>query len=238
MHQISLFSPEEDDNLLIHAFSHLNLIWFFPFFDEFKQFGQFDELVRPEDRMRIMTFYKNCIKRQAYFSGSKGYFLSKSPSACSKIGSLYKHFPGCKIIYMIRNPLDVIPSMVNMAYEIWRSTINIEVRFPFQDNIYEILKYYYTYPLGQFVKKPQNAYVIIKYDDLVRQPQLAIQSACQRLDLEVDSKFLSILRQEERKAKNYKSNHNYSIEQTQFTRKQLVSDLHDIFDQFGFDTSL
>lgn len=238
MHQTSLFSPEEDDNLLVHTFSHINLVWFFPFFEEFKWFAQLDQLARPEDRKHIMTFYKKCIKRQAYFKGNKGHFLSKSPSACSRIGSLYEYFPGCKIICLVRNPLEVIPSMVNMAHEIWHSTINIEASYPFQDKVYEVLKYYYTYPLYRFEVEPQSAYVFIRYDDLVGQPRQAIQTACQRLGLELNTKFLNILKQEEENARNYKSRHVYSIDQIHFTREQIVSDLRDIFDRFDFDILL
>jgi hypothetical protein len=238
MHHISLFSPEEDDNLLIHTFSHINLIWLFPFFEEFKWVEQLDQLSRPGDRKRIMDFYKKCIMRQAYFKGNRGHFLSKSPSASSRIGSLYEHFPGCKIIYMVRNPLEVIPSMVNMAHEIWHSTINIKGRYPFQDQVYEFIKYNYTYPLDRFELEPKSAYAFIRYDDLVRQPMQTIQTACQRLGLELDKKFLRILEQEEEKTKNYKSGHVYSIDQTHFAREQIISDLRDIFDRFGFDISL
>lgn len=240
MHKVSLFSPEEDDKVLIHSFAHMDLIWFFPFFEEFKWLKEFDQLASPKDRKRVMTFYKKCIKRQAYFKGNKGHLISKSPLASSRINSLYEYFPECKIIYMVRNPLDVIPSMINMAHEILYSTINIETGYQipiFQDKIYDTIKYYYTYPLDQFELKPQNSYVVIKYEDLVREPGQVVQAAYQQLDLEFNTRFLNILKEEDEKMKNYKSSHIYSIDQNKLTREQIVSDLHDIFDRFAFDTS-
>jgi hypothetical protein len=238
MHRMSLFIPEEDDKLLMHSFAHLDFIWFFPFPEELKWLGQLDELARPEVRKRMMTFYRNCIKRQAYIKGNKGYFISKSPVAAGRIDSLYQYLPGCKIIYLVRNPLEVIPSMIDMAREIWHSTINMEATHQFQENVFEILKYYYTYPLDRFEVAPQDVYAYVKYDDLVRQPRQAIQTVCQRLGLELNTNFMSILKQEEQKARNYKSRHVYSIDQTHLTREQIVADLHHIFDRFGFDTSL
>lgn len=233
IHKIGLFSPEEDDKLLLHIFSSLDLIWFFPF-EEVNRFANFDQLVGSEDQKRIMTFYKNCIKRQAYFKGNKGYFLSKGPASSAKIDSLYNYFPGCKIVYMVRNPLEVIPSMINMAHHIWISTTNIEADYPLQDQVYNTAKFFYNYPLARLEQAPQDSYVTISYEDLVRQPGRAIQTTYQRFGFEITTEFLQVLREEENKIKSYKSRHVYSLDQFRFTREQIVSDLRHIFERFGF----
>ncbi len=237
MHQIRLFHPEEDDKLLLHIFSCIDLIWFFPFTEELKWLDRFDQLAGPENRKRIMTFYKKCIKRQAYFKGNKGHFLSKNPAASSKIDSLYEFFPDCKIIYMVRNPLEVIPSIISMAHEIWRFTINMNAGYPFQDNLYETVKLFYNYPLARLEQAPKNSYAVINYEDLVRQPGLLIQRVYQKFGFELSPNFLKILKEEQTKAKDHKSRHSYSLEQFRFTREQIVSDLRNVYDQFGFDTS-
>ncbi len=237
MHRVSLFIPEEDDKLLMHSFAHLDLIWFFPFFDEFRWLGQFDQGARPRDRKKVMNFYKKCIKRQAYLKGSNRRFLSKSPFATSRIATLYEHFPGCKIIYLVRNPLEVIPSAINMAHEIWRSTLNIDTGYPLQHKIYEVIAHNYIYPLDRFELEPQDSHLLIKYDDLIRQPSQVIQKACRHLGIELTSTLLNILEEEEAKAKNYKSAHVYSLDHMQITQERIRSDLANVFDRFGFDIS-
>ena len=235
MHQTSLFYPEEDEMLLIHIFSSLYLMWFFPF-DELAWTIRFDEACRHEDRKRIMTFYKNCVKRQAFFKGGRGYFLSKNPALSSKIDSLYEYFPGCKILYMARNPLEVIPSILNMGHQIWHSATSVEASYPQQDKVYETAKYYYTYPLARLEQSPEDSYMVINYEDLVRQLSQVIQTIYQQFGFEITPKFSQILRDEDRKAKGYKSSHVYSLNQFRFTRKQIVSDLRSIFERFGFST--
>ena len=235
LHHVSLFVPEEDDKLLMHSFAHLDLIWFFPYPEEFKWTVQLDQLATPEIRKRMMTFYKNCVKRQAYIKKNKGHFLSKSPVASGRVASLYEYFPGCKIIYLVRNPLEVIPSMIDLARELWRLAINLDINPLFQENVYEILRYYYTYPLERLEVESKSAHVVIKYDDLIHHPQRSILAACEQLGIELNTRFLSILKQEEDKAQAYKSRHKYSIDQTHFAREQIVADLHDIFHRFGFD---
>jgi hypothetical protein len=111
MHHTSLYNPEEDEMLLVHIFSSfIYLGWLFPF-QELQWMMHFDRDARDKDRKRVMTFYKKCVKRQMYFKGGKGHFLSKNPAFSTKIDCLYEFFQGCRIIYMVRNPLDVIPSM-------------------------------------------------------------------------------------------------------------------------------
>ena len=237
MHRISLFVPEEDDKLLIHSFAHMDLMWFFPFLNEFEWIGQLDQLASPKDKKRMMSFYRNCIKRQAYYKGDKKQFLSKSPFASGRIRALQTYFPGCKIICMVRNPLEVVPSMIHMAREIWRSTVSFDPDQAFQVKIYEILKYYYTYPLEQLEQGSRNDYMLIRYNDLVSHPEKTIHGAFQRFRFRLSTEFLSILKQEEQIAKEYTSSHRYSIDDTHLTKEHIVSDLHDIYDRFGFDAS-
>ena len=113
----------------------------------------------------------------------------------------------------------------------------MEKDYKLNDKLYEAIKHNYTYPLNRFELESQNSYVIIKYEDLVREPTKVIQAACKQLELEFSTRFLNILEEEEEKVKNYKSGHIYSLDQIPLTREQIVSDLHDIFDQFAFDTS-
>ena len=235
MHQIGLFLPEEDDKLLMHIFSSFDLVWFFPF-KEVDCFSRFDQLVGHRDRKRIMTFYKNCIKRQAYFKGGNRHYLSKTPYSSLKIDSLYEYFPGCKVVYMVRSPLEVVPSMINMAHEIWRATVDIKANYPLQDIIYETAKLYYNYPLARLGRAPQSSYEIISYEDLISAPGPAIQTLYRKFSFEITAKYQKTLNEEEKKSVSYKSRHSYSLDQFRITREQIVSDLQDIFDRFGFDT--
>ncbi len=123
-----------------------------------------------------------------------------------------------------------------MAHEIWHSTIDVEAGYPLQDQVYEAVKFFYNYPLARLEQAPHNSQVSANYEDLVRRPSQVIQRVYQRFGFELSSKFLKILKEEEAKAKDYESSHVYSVDQFRFTRQQIVSDLRNIFDRFGFDT--
>ena len=233
MHRVGLFLPEEDDKLLIHALSSLDLLWFFPV-PELNRFARFDEAVPEGDKARIMKFYASCVKRQACFRGG-GVLLSKNPLFSPKLRTLMTHFPKGRFIYMVRNPLDVIPSMLDMAQKIWEKTQGRRAPAAVEEGVYETLKSFYDYPLRVLDEAAPDSYVIVKYDDLVRDPQGVVEMAYARLGLEATPEFREVLRAETERILAYRSEHAYALGEQSVTRERIVSDLKYVFERFGFD---
>lgn len=235
MHKVGLFLPEEDDKLFIHVLASTDLAWFFPF-AQFDNFARLDIAVPAKEQEQMMKFYLECLKRQAYFKGGKQRLLSKNPFFSGKIENLLKYFPDCKIIYMVRNPLNVVPSALNMAREIARSTSGLEPGNDLEENAYEALKFFYTYPLERLAKMSEETYMAVNYEDLIHEPKRVIESIYKRLNIELTSAFQEVLIKEDARMKAHKSTHKYSLDDCQITRGQIISDLKGIFDRFGFDT--
>jgi hypothetical protein len=235
-HSTGLYYPEEDELLLIHIFSSVFLFALFPFLEELRRFSRFDEALRPGEQKRIMNFYRNCLKRQAYFNGKGKNLLSKNPAFSAKVKNLYEYFPGCKIIYMIRNPLDVVPSMQSQIHATCTYQIpHNSSGYFFKDGVYDVAKYYYRYPLEQLEQAPLPSHMIVNFLSLVSQLKRTVELIYAHFGIEIGPEYLRILKEEETKAKRYKSKHVYSLEQFNFTREQILSDLHEIFTRFGFD---
>jgi hypothetical protein len=236
MHRLGLFYPEEDDKLLAHIFSCFDLVYFFPFFEVFDCHYRFDMAAKPNDQKRIMAFYVSCLKRQAYFKGNRGHLLSKSPFFCSKIESLFEYFPDAKIIYLIRSPLEVVPSMINMAHEIWKSTIGADATYSIEDKTYEMARFFYEYPLSRLDQAPQSSYILVNYMDLVSHPSKVIQTIYRKFAYEVTSDVKKIFDEQESDARSYRSSHFYSLDDFNISREQIILDLDFVFQQFNFST--
>jgi hypothetical protein len=73
-----------------------------------------------------MSFCENCVKRQAYFKKGRRHLVSKSPGLCAKIDSLFEHFPDCRIIYLVRTPLEVVPSTHSTIGSVWSSLLSFK----------------------------------------------------------------------------------------------------------------
>jgi hypothetical protein len=241
MHAISLSAPEEDDYLLLHIFSALTTGLSAGVLEEAIPYTYFDTALPAADRHRIMGFYRRCVQRHLFASrGAEGvHYLAKNPALCPKLATVWEHFPQAKVVYLVRNPLEMVSSYVSMMHFSWRAigdpTGGGEA---LRDYVIEMAKHWYDYPLEQLSERPKDSYVIVKYDDLVADPELTMDRICGRLGFELSEAYRETLAEAARAARRYQSRHRYSLEGTGLTREQIVAQFQEIFDRFGFDTGL
>jgi hypothetical protein len=234
MHEIGLFEAEEDDLVLIHIFSSAFLGFMFPF-DEILPYMSFDTQLSSKERSRIMDFYRRCVQRHLYVFGKQKRFLSKNPTFCCKVNSLYETFPDGKIIYMVRSPYEAIPSAISwMSYGF--NTFN-SFPEPYQtDRILNWISHWYRYPLEEIEKHSHENYAIEKYDNLIKNPEKTVDGFYKQFGFEMTREFGCILEEETQKAQRHDSKHVYSLRQFGLTHKQILSKYHDVFSRFDFDT--
>jgi hypothetical protein len=233
-HKMGLLLPEEDDKLLAHILAAADLAFFFPY-GGFEKLARFDVAVDLKEQRRIMDFYLQCVRRQAYFKGGRRTLLSKTPYSSGKVQNLLRCFPDCKIIYLVRNPLQVVPSAISVARVIIRSAFGTEPQADLDEHIYEALKFYYSYPLQRLARLPEDRFVVVNYEDLIRQPRQVVERIYERFGLPLKPDYKQLLDQEVASMRQYKSRHRYSLDQCSVTRERIVSDLGPIFERFEFD---
>ncbi len=234
IHEFGLFQPEEDDKLLIHTFVSPELSLLFPYAG-FDALTKFDLVVDPALRRRAMEFYANCIRRQVYFRGGQKTPLSKSPWASARVDSLARQFPDGKLIYLVRNPLDVVASIISFVHEIHRGISSTEVAPDLDEAAYETVKFFYLDPLARLATLPAERYLIVKYEDLVGEPRKAFEDIYQHFGLTMTPEFEARLDVEVARMLRHKSRHSYSLAGSSVTRERILADLQPVFDRFGFD---
>jgi omega-hydroxy-beta-dihydromenaquinone-9 sulfotransferase len=234
-HATGLFVAEECETLLFHIFSSYNLIFFFPYKHVLDNYLYFDELLSSVDKKRVMTFYRECVIRQAYFKGNKGMLISKSPGFTSKIDSLRQFFPGCKIVYMIRSPFEVVPSLFSLVQEIYNETIQIHVDTEILDGVYRVIANYYDAPLKQVEKLDPSESRLINYHELAKSPYEVVAQLYHDFNFDLSSDLLKVLQHEDMKAKRYVSKHQYSLTQFNLQPERIAADFKEIINRFGFE---
>ncbi|HEX2992084.1 MAG TPA: sulfotransferase [Anaerolineales bacterium] len=234
IHRISFFQPEEDENILLHIWDSFWVSFLFPFMDELPNYQHFDEALSPEHKRRIMTFYKSMLQRHMYATGKK-YFVAKNPAFSPKIETLLEFFPDARIIYLARNPLDMLPSTISWINYARRVFTEPEEKYLYLDEILDFTQHWYRYPLQYIDSHPSPRHLILNYDDLIQRPELVIRSFYEQfgypdkpgLDIIVDEAVKETL--------TFKTDHVYSYQEMGFSRKQIVEIYGDIFERFGFD---
>ena len=233
MHHISHFEPEEDEIALIHIFASAFQMFMFPF-DDMLKYTHFDTALPERYRRKVMTFYKDLIRRHLYVFGPGKRYVSKNPAFSCKINSLYAAFPDAKIICMVRTPLEAVPSAVSwMSYNM--NTFHVSENRYHTERIIDGIGHWYDYPLTQLANYPETAHAIETYGNLVSEPKQTIENFYHRFGFSVSDGFDAVLKHADQTAKKYKSSHRYSLAEMGLSREQLIRRFADTFDRFGFD---
>jgi hypothetical protein len=235
IHRLELRAPEEDENLLIHIFSTMKIWSFAAMLDEVYPYIYHNEKISLEDKQRIMDFYESCIQRHLFdHGGTAKHYLSKNPNFSPMIDTLLTRFPDAKFIYLIRNPLDAVPSHISLKEREWQMLGSPLEEYACRDLILDASEHWYNYPLQKLKELPENQAIVVKFDDLVSDAEDTVKRIYDRFGLTVSSGYLKILQRETIRARNYQSQHIYSLSEMGINREQLRERFKDVMLEFDY----
>jgi hypothetical protein len=239
IHDAGLLAPEEDQFLLVHIWSTLAIWHISGILEEAGPYTYFDTAVPAAEKRTILAFYKQAIRRHLYADrlqvGRPRRYLAKNPSASPKVGSLIETFPDAHFVYLVRTPLEMIPSMISCLDLTWRLLGDPPKRYAARDYVLDMAKHWYTYPLDCLAQETGDNYVIIDFDTLTRRADVVIETIYTRFGLTVDDAFARLLKQEAQQARAYRSDHHYDLAAMGLTQEMIVAEFGEVFDRFGFD---
>jgi hypothetical protein len=235
IHHISLFEPEEDENILLHIWSTSFVCFMFPFRDEMPPYQFFDDALPAEEKRRIMAFYRSMLQRHLYADGGARHFVSKNPAFSAKIETLMEFFPDARILYLARNPLDMLPSTISWLSYAWGVFSSPLDKYIYTTETLELAQYWYRHPLAYLDSHPSPNALVLSYDDLIQRPEQVIRGFYRQFGYPERDGLENIVAQAVAETRTYKSDHQYSYEKMGFTREEIVAAFQDIFERFGFD---
>ena len=235
IHRISFFQPEEDENIHLHIWDGYFVSFLFPFMDEMPDYIHFDAALSPEHKRRIMAFYKSMLQRHMYATGKK-HFVAKNPAFSAKIETLKEFFPDACIIYLVRNPLDMLPSTVSWINYARRVFTDPGEGYYYLDEIVDLTQHWYVHPLRYLDAHPSTRHLVLNYDDLIQRPEQVIRSFYEQFNYPDKPLLDSIVDEAVKEALSFASDHVYSYEKMGFTRERIVALYPEIFERFGFET--
>jgi len=234
IHQISFFQPEEDENIHLHIWDGFFVTFLFPFMDEFPNYQHFDDALSPEHKRRIMTFYRSMIQRHMYATGKK-YYVAKNPAFSAKIETLVEYFPEARIIYLARNPLDMLPSTVSWINYARRQFTDPKEKWLYLDEIKDLTQHWYRHPLKYLDAHPSPRNLILNYDDLIQRPEAVLRAFYEQFGYPDKPGLEIIVDEAVKETMSFNSDHVYSYEEMGFTREQIIELYPEIFERFGFE---
>jgi hypothetical protein len=230
IHAMGFNKAEEDELVFAQQMMSVGVMIPFPYFDKIHDTNFLDN--EPEDiRKNVMDFYESCVKRFVFRAGKNKTYLAKNVMSTGRFKSLLQKFPDAKIVYIARHPYDSVPSFASMFTAMYK----VPDTHPSKRAWARLGIDFYKYTREMHKCISANQFYELKYDDLLADPQGTIKKIYTHFQWNPSEKFLERLSHEQARNKNYKSAHEYSLEQYGFTKQEIYAELGDIMDEFGFE---
>jgi hypothetical protein len=234
VHHISLDQAEEDVCTLLWNLSSPTSGLLFPFMDDLPSQTWIDRR-SPEERSDFLDSYENTIQRHVFEAGGKR-FLNKNVFFSTRVRSVYERFPDAAFVYLVRNPYESLPSFLNMFYRAWKAhSPSIQ---PDGEEIQALKRLgydYYRYALQCRKEIPEDQFITIRYEDLVRNPKKSILGLYGRLGMQVSPAFEAKLDEAMAAQRDYESPRTVDLEFFGISREEVRSELREVFETFGYD---
>jgi hypothetical protein len=235
VHQISLDQAEEDVCTLLWSFASPTTGLLFPFMDDLPSQTWIDR--QPDDEKHaFMDCYENTIQRHVFEAGGKR-FLNKNVFFSTRVRAVYEKFPDAVFVYLVRNPHDCLPSFLNMFYRAWKAH-SPGIR-PDGEEIQALKRLgyeYYRYALECRREIPEDQFIAIRYEDLIRDPKKTILGLYGRLGMPVSEAFEAKLDEAMIAHEEYESPRDFELDFFGLTREEVSAELREVFEEFGYDT--
>jgi hypothetical protein len=235
MHPMGLTQPEEDEFLLALPFSSPTVAVIFPYLRELQPWDRFDELLPARRRRRILRFYRAAVRRQLWLNGPGRTHLAKNPVFSGKVASLLETFPDARFVVCVRSPYETIPSLQKMMERNWkasdvdRARIADSLRVLFENSLAA-----YRHPFEVLDARPDVRSTVVRYEDLVARPRETVEAVYAALGEPVTPALREALAAEEKRSREHRSEHVYSLAEYGLQREQIRAALAPLFERFGW----
>ena len=237
-HKTSLSSVETDDVSLL--FRYLDGFFFYGFFltfDDEDLFHWVDPKMRNTSE-RDFAWFESMWKRNLITNKEKRY-IGKLFSLSSNLPLFQKKFPDAKILYMIRDPLNVIPSGLSLVtgvldkrFNFWSLDESIKKRFinRLYSALIELLLRFHEDWENEKINKEKV--FIVRFDSMMNEFDTLMDNLLDFLNVEKNNELIQEIKKTAEKQKQYKSSHKYDLEKFDLTENKIKTDCKKIYDTF------
>ncbi len=167
--------------------------------------------------------------------------IAKSSLMSLRVEELVRRYPDCRIIYLVRDPLESIPSGMSLltgvlekSYDVFHATSE-ERRARWLENLYQasLRMYGAFHESWQAGAIPEKNLRIVPYPSIVNDLQATMTSLLDFLEIEPTPAFLDKLAEQDRLQKTRQSAHTYSLDKFRLSEDRIRADLDFVYESYG-----
>ena len=236
VHEVGLEAPEEDYLALLPMMSCFILVLAFPFSEHLWRLVFFDERMPEADRRGLLRFYRRCLQKHLFSGGGERRLLSKNAAFGSWAASLREEFPDCRLVLCVRDPAEAIPSQLS-SLEGGMALFDVDrSRDFFRERMVEALEHSYAHLAAVADEAPQSEVVVVRLEELQEDLVKCVEGIYERFGYKLGAAFRERLEAEGGRARNYRSRHDYSLEQFGLTGKAIRTRFSQAYVRFAFSS--
>ena len=237
-HKTSLTSVETDDvSLLFRYLDGFFLYGFFLTFDDEDLFHWVDPNITDRSS-RDFSWFESMWKRNILTNKGERY-IGKLFSLSSNLPAFQKRFPDAKVLYMVRDPLNVIPSGLSLVTGVLDKKFNFwsldeKIRMRFIERLYnaliELLNRFHHDWTNNNINK-ENV-LVVRFDIMMNDFETLMDQIINFIDIEKKDSLAKVIQDTAESQKNYKSKHKYDLEKFGLTEDRIKMDCKAIYQTF------
>src|ERR1700761_6450934 len=158
-----------------------------------------------------------------------------------RLDAVLRRYPDCKLVYVIRDPVEVIPSGMSLlasvlenGYDVWNRTKE-EDQHRWLENLYQascdMLRYFYEAQSAGRI--PERNLCVVRYEDLINDLKPTVERILDFIEVKPTEDFAEEVRAQAERQRSYSSRHEHSPDQFGLDPKRIRADLGFVYEAFG-----
>ena len=233
MHDMSLWNSEEDQFVMRGAFVTQQWSLEIPMMEIVDIFHV--DAMSPRKRRRWLHHYRECLKRQLLLNGGDRIDLAKNPVMSGWVQSLIDTFADARIVVMMRDPANCIPSVLKLVELNWRGrgwrredyrrSLEILTDISFES---------FQHPRDVLAHNPATPQIVVDYRELTARPRDTVRAIYRALELDYSEEYDRFLAAQEEREKRHSTSFEYSIDDYDLSAQRVEAELADFYEQYDW----
>ena len=237
-HKTSLQSVETDDvSILFRYLDGFFLYGFILSWAEEDLFERFDPKIR--DTTERDFNWLESIWIRTIRSSNNQFIIAKLFSISANLPKFLERFPDAKILYMVRDPLSVIPSGLSLVTGVLDKKFGFwdlpeEKRKRFIERLYKALVTLLVRFHDDWVNDriDRSKVMIVHFDKMMKNFDGLMSEILSFLNHEPSTDLINSIKQTAKSQRNFKSKHHYDLEKFGLSAEQIRNDCSNIYETF------